>query len=118
MTINFNESDDGPPEGDGGPGIPTPMDKLMSAIPHRTNHFQVTEPMNPAHYDVLIIPNIKWGMKAGDDPKEVFAKNWSKCEQYGKEALRWIQSKGVNLKDLRICWLWDEFWPKGKTIKL
>lgn len=120
VTIDFNQEDDGPPEGDGGPGTPTPMDKLISAIPYRTKHFTVSDAPNPARYDVMIIPHVRY---PNDDsvkltPKEYFAKNWKQCEQYGKEALRWIQSKGVNLKDLRICWLDDEWWPPGKTIKL
>ncbi|GEM_PF-2019411 len=120
VVIDFNEPDDGPPEGDGGPGAPTPMDKLLSAIPYRAEHFTVSDAPNPARYDVMIIPHVYY---PNDDsvkltPQEYFAKNWKQCEQYGKEALRWIQSRGVSLKDLRICWLHDEWWPAGKTIKL
>src|SRR3989344_7528759 len=53
VTIDFNKPDDGPPEGDGGPGTPTPMDKLLSAIPYRAKHFTVSDAPNPARYAVM-----------------------------------------------------------------
>ena len=104
-----------PPEG-------APPGKLLEwqtfNLPFENNHFYINLNGDKyGKYGLIIIPNFDF--KMGDNPNEVFAKGWPTYEKYGKEALAWLNKKGlsraqIKAKNITISWWGQEWWPEGK----
>jgi len=111
----INRSDDsGPPEG---ALVATPQyQSITQELPYETEHFRI-------YYDnyyeaFIIVPIISFYSSEEETPQEQIARQWPQYEQFAKEALAWLKSRGANLNEIPIQWSQHEFWPEGKEIPL
>lgn len=100
-----------PPEG--APTSPEPTPQITN-LPYQTDHFKVD--WDSAYNKYRITPDIPF--TAADSPQNQFKENWNQYEQYGKEALTWIKTQGVQPTEENIEWWGQEWWPEGANLNL
>lgn len=113
-TLITSNGESGPPEG---ALIATPQYlDVIQQLPYETEHFRI-------YYDnyyeaFIIVPIISFYSSEEETPQEQIARQWPQYEQFAKEALAWLKSRGANLNEIPIQWSQHEFWPEGKEIPL
>ncbi len=77
-------------------------------------HFSITYQYERGSY--LIVPKVNF--TALESPESQLATQWPVYEAYAKEALASLKARGADPKQLKLEWWAQEWWPKGKAIKL
>lgn len=92
---------------------------VFSQIPFNNTHFKIDWDENR---NLVITPNVDCG-QMGTSIRSCIKDNWSQYENYGKEALKWLNDNKMDQKTLdtykiKISWWFEEFWPANANISL